>query len=101
MKYPALEHLKTAYKDALQFALEQVVKFSKAALDAIKEVEAAKSDKRNAVSMTIPISGWVSDTSVSAYPYKYEISASSITAKDLVIINISPGSQATATAFSL
>lgn len=101
MKYPALAQLKTAYKDTLQFALEQVVKFSKAALDAIKEVEAAKSDKRNAVSVTIPTSGWTSDTSVSAYPYKYEISVSSITAKDLVIINISPGSQATAIACGL
>ena len=101
MKYPALEHLKTAYNDSLKFTLEQIVKFSSTILDAIKEVEAAKTDKRNAVSITISTSGWISDTSVSAYPYRYEISASSITAKDLVIINISPSSQAAATACRL
>ena len=100
-KIPILPQLKKALEAAKKFYSESLSELAQTAADAIEEVEALKTDKRNAVSITIPTSGWVSDTSVSAYPYRYEISVSSITAKDFVIINISPSSQATATACRL
>ena len=48
--------------------------------------------------VTIPVSGWKTDTSVADYPYYYEISASSVTANDLASVIIAPGSQSVAMA---
>lgn len=93
MKYPALKHLKTVYSDALMFALEQVITFSKSALAAIKEVEAAKADKAEWVGVTISASGWVSDTSVPEKPYRYDISVSDVTTADSADVNISDSAQ--------
>lgn len=100
-KIPILPQLKKALEAAKSFTAGLLSEFATTTAGAIEEVEALKVDKRNAVTVTIPTSGWVSDTSVSAYPYKYEISVSSVTAKDFCIINIAPSSQAAAKACRL
>lgn len=94
----AAKEIATTFRD---YAGKLYADFSTATVSAIEAVDASKVDKRNGISITIPTSGWTNDTSVTAYPYKYEISVSSITAKDLVTINIAPGSQAAATACRL
>ena len=100
--------LETALSGIVSFFGQKYVELGTAATTAINGVRdelngkiAVKADKRNAVTVTILTNGWINDTSVAAYPYKYEISVPSITAQDFVTINIAPGSQKTAAACGL
>lgn len=64
-------------------------------VDALEEMENTKADKVINASITIPTTGWKSD-STSGYPYYYDISVSSVTANDCVSVVIAPSSQQTA-----
>ena len=65
-------------------------------VDALEEIENSKADKSESVSITIPTSGWKSDSTVSDYPYYYDLTASNVIANDCISIMISPSSQQTA-----
>ena len=80
-------------------------KFQKPGLDGAANIEVldsnwdkadaainAKADKLKSASVTIPVSGWKSD-SASGYPYYYDISALGVTASDCVSVVIAPSSQ--------
>lgn len=54
---------------------------AEAASEAIMELNGAKRDRENAVSATIPSTGWQSDSN-SYYPYYYDITVAGITAND-------------------
>ena len=56
--------------------------------EALEEMADAKADKENCISVTIPITGWKTDSS-DFYPYYYDIAVAGITAKDGAEIAIS------------
>ena len=59
-------------------------------------MDSGKLDKTNAVAVSIPASGWGSDTSVAAYPKYYDLAVTGITAKDRASVYIAPTSIQTA-----
>ncbi len=61
----------------------------------------AKADKASSVDVTIPVSGWSTDTSVGKYPYYYDISDSTVTSNDFAKVMIAPNSQDAASACGL
>lgn len=64
---------------------------AQAAAEAIEEIDTLKANKGETVSITIPITGWSSDSS-SSYPQYYDIAVSEVTANDRAEITIAPGS---------
>ena len=52
-----------------------------ATTDALVEMNTVKADKENAVSITIPVTGWNSDSTAN-YPYYYDITVAGITTND-------------------
>lgn len=64
-------------------------------------LKADLTDKVRRVSLTIPISGWGSDSSVAAYSKYYDITVDGLTAEDWVEIAIAPDSLEAAKACGL
>ena len=62
----------------------------------LASMDSGKLDKTNAVAVSIPASGWGSDTSVAAYPKYYDLAVTGITAKDRASVYIAPTSIQTA-----
>lgn len=57
----------------------------------IQSIKDTKQDKRNAVAVTLPASGWSSDSTVE-YPYYYDLAVSGVTAKDRAEVTVAvPG----------
>lgn len=86
--------------DAATQAITGLAERTAAALD---ELTAAKQDKLAAVPVTIPTSGWVSD-STSGYPYYYDITAEWydwVSARDRATVVIAPASMSIAVACGL
>lgn len=61
---------------------------------------AGKQDKRSAVAVTLPVSGWGSD-STADYPRYYDITVSGVTARDRANVDIAPAALGTAAACGL
>ncbi len=57
-----------------------------------------KQDIHGATSLTIPATGWGTDSSVPDYPYYKDFTVSGLLATDIVDINIAPASALTASA---
>lgn len=84
----------------LESDLQDLAERTAAALDGLT---AAKQDKLSAVSVTIPTSGWASD-STGGYPYYYDITAEWydwVSARDRATVVIAPASMSTAVACGL
>lgn len=94
-KITVLEHLKACAEEARDYAGGLVAKLAKAATEAIEELEQAKADKAQSVAITIPATGWASDSG-GDYPHYYDIAAEGVTANDRAAITIAPGSLGTA-----
>ena len=77
-----------------------VAKLAKTATEAIEELEQAKADRAQSVAITIPATGWASETG-GDYPHYYDIAAEGVTASDRAEITIAPGSLGTAKACGL
>lgn len=89
MSYPTtLDQLRLAANRAQGYAAE----VAGAAAEAIETLDGQKSDKTNAVSFTLPTSGWGSDTSVSAYPKYYDVAVTGLTANDTASVTLAPNS---------
>lgn len=94
-KITVFEHLKACAEEARDYAGGLVAKLAKTATEAIKELEQAKADKAQSVAITIPATGWASDSG-GDYPHYYDIAAEGVTANDRAAITIAPGSLGTA-----
>ena len=87
-----LKHLQKGLTEAKAYALQKVSEHTTAVSEALQELNNGKADKVSAVSLTIPTTGWKSDTSVSQYPSYCDIAVSNITAKDGAQITLAPNS---------
>lgn len=94
-KITVFEHLKACAEEARDYAGGLVAKLVKTATEAIEELEQAKADKAQSVAITIPATGWASDSG-GDYPHYYDIAAEGVTANDRAAITIAPGSLGTA-----
>ena len=94
-KITVFEHLKACAEEARDYAGGLVAKLAKTATEAIEELEQAKADKAQSVAITIPATGWASDSG-GDYPHYYDIAAAGVTANDRAAITIAPGSLGTA-----
>lgn len=94
-KITVFEHLKACAEEARDYAGGLVAKLAKTATEAIEELEQAKADKAQSVAITIPATGWTSDSG-GDYPHYYDIAAEGVTANDRAAITIAPGSLGTA-----
>lgn len=94
-KITVFEHLKACAEEARDYAGGLVAKLAKTATEAIEELEQAKADKAQSVAITIPATGWASDSG-GDYPHYYDIAAEGVTANDRAAITIAPGSLDTA-----
>lgn len=63
---------------------------------ALSDMDNEKLDKTNEVAASIPANGWQSDTSVSDYPYYYDLAVTELTANDRASVIIAPTSVKTA-----
>lgn len=99
-KITVFEHLKACAEEARDYAGGLVAKLAKTATEAIEELEQAKADKAQSVAITIPATGWASDSG-GDYPHYYDIAAEGVTAKDRAEISIAPGSMDAAKACGL
>ncbi len=94
-KITVFEHLRACAEEARDYAGGLVAKLAKTATEAIEELERAKADKAQSVAITIPATGWASDSG-GDYPHYYDIAAEGVTANDRAAITIAPGSLGTA-----
>ena len=92
-KLTAAEHLKLCATAVKGFVNKLMGDFTTATVEALEEIEAAKADKTTAVTVSIPITGWVTDESVSYYPYYYDFTVSGAAAGDRASVTIAPASQ--------
>jgi len=60
--------------------------------DALEELDMAKQDKASSTAVTIPVSGWGTDSSIADYPKYYDIAFAGVTEKDRAAISIASGS---------
>lgn len=94
---PKLSHLRQLAVQ-VQSAIGEV---AQAAADAVTAVAAAKADKVEVVSLSIPASGWSTD-STAACPCYRDVAVSGLTAADMVaVVVVAPASTAVAAAAGL
>ena len=100
-KLTTFDYLKRCAEAARDFTNGLVAQLATSVTDAVEEMDTVKADKSVSVSFVIPASGWVSDTTVADYPYRYDLSVSDITALDKATVSIAPNSMSTAIACGL
>lgn len=96
-----LSHLKDCLNAEKQFTSGLIVELAEAVSGALEEMDDAKADKSERISITIQPSGWTTGGGIAEYPYCYEILAEGVTENDLAIITIAPQSQEEASACGL
>lgn len=69
--------------------LDRIALVAQTASKSIEEMEKTKADKVNIMSLTIPASGWSSD-STAGCPYYLDIPVSGLTANDCVAVVVAP-----------
>ena len=94
-KITVFEHLRACAEAAKNYASGLVGELAQTVTEAIGELESVKAKKAAAVAITIPTTGWKSDSS-GDYPHYYDIAAEGVTASDRAAITIAPGSLGTA-----
>lgn len=84
-RIPALRDL----KEAVDRMLDRIALVAQTASKSIEEMGKTKADKVNIMSLTIPASGWSSD-STAGCPYYLDIPVSGLTANDCVAVVVAP-----------
>lgn len=100
-KITALEHLRACAVASRNFVTGLIGEVAGTVADALEELDRAKANKPSSTAVTIPTSGWGTDSSVAAYPKYYDIAVTGVTAKDRAEISILPGSMDAAKACGL
>lgn len=99
-KITLLGHLKTGLAAAKAFTGEQLAELTNTVLEAFLEMDGNKADKPVFTAITIPKTGWSSDSD-KAYPHFYDIPAAGVTTNDRADISILPASLTEAAACGL
>lgn len=94
-KITVFEHLRACAEAAKNYASGLVGELAQTTMEAVNELESVKANKTAAVAITIPATGWKSDSSAD-YPHYYDIAVEGVTASDRAEITIAPGSIGTA-----
>lgn len=94
-KITALEHLRVCAESAKQYAMGAISEMTLTITEAITELASVKAEKSSKVSITIPITGWRSDSNT-AYPRYYDITVTGLTVFDRADVMIAPTSLETA-----
>ena len=76
-------------KEAVDRLLDRIALVAQTASKSIEEMGKTKADKVNIMSLTIPASGWSSD-STAGCPYYLDIPVSGLTANDCVAVVVAP-----------
>ncbi len=97
-KLTLTEHLKACAEAAKNFTNGLVGELAQTVADAMNEINDVKADKSDLTVITIPISGWQGDQSVTDYPVYYDIADKRVTAKDRASVMIAPSSMGDAIA---
>ena len=92
MKSIFLNHLKSG----LLKAKGETAKIAEATIGALEEMDAAKADKPEPVSVTLLASGWSYGSVLERWPYYYDITNENITGADAVDLRPLPASTGTA-----
>ena len=79
----------------------KIAEVLKAASDAITEVSNAKADKVDVKTLTIPNTGWGTDSTVTGYTAYVDVTVSGLTASDVVVVMIAAKSASVADAACL
>ena len=95
-KVTAASQLRACGEAAKGFVNGLVGELAAAVTDAIAELESAKADKPQAVPVSIPATGWGSDSG--DYPKYYDIAAPGVTDRDRAEVVIAPDSLETSRA---
>lgn len=91
-KITALEHLRACAVASRDFVTGLIGEVAGTVADALEELEQAKANKTSSTAVTIPATGWGTDSGVAAYPRYYDIAVTGVTTKDRAEISIAPGS---------
>lgn len=89
------EHLKACALAAKDFTTGLIGQITGTVADALVEMAEVKADKVESVSLTIPKSGWGTETGSTAfedYPKFIDISVNNVTVRDVVNVTIKPSS---------
>nr|UWG90084.1 MAG: hypothetical protein [Bacteriophage sp.] len=90
-KITVFEHLRACAEAAKNYASDLVGELAQTTMEAVGELESVKANKTEAAAITIPATGWKSDTSAD-YPHYYDIAVEGVTASDRAEITIAPDS---------
>lgn len=88
----------TQLKKAAARVQTELAEVASAAADALEELAAAKADKAVFGTLSIPTSGWSTDSTVSGYTKYIDITVSGLTANDCVAVTVAPASRVVAQA---
>lgn len=99
-KLTVFEHLRACAEAAKTYVSGLVGELAQTTVGAVEELESTKADKPSSIPVTIPTSGWGSDTSA-GYPKYFDIAVTGVTVKDRAEITIAPESLDTAKACGL
>lgn len=92
---PFTKQLRDCAVAAKNYALAKMQEVIESASADLEALESGKADKPEAVSCTIPTSGWSSD-STKDYPQYYDIAVTGLTAKDRAEVTLAPSGLDTA-----
>lgn len=94
------DHLRFCAEAARNFVGNLVGEVAQAAADALTEMDEVKADRPSAAAVTIPNSGWSSD-STAGYPKYYDLTVAGLAEKDRAEVTVAPAGLETAAACGL
>lgn len=90
-KLTVFVHLRACAEAAKTYVSGLVGELAQTTVGAVEELESTKADKPSSIAVTIPTSGWGSDSSA-GYPKYFDIVVTGVTVKDRAEITIAPES---------
>jgi len=105
-KFTIVDELEALAAQARAWSLQQIAEVAGTAAEALREIEALKSDKPESVAFTIPATGWTKEeptasAAAAVYPYYYDFPVVGLTATDRASVTVADASHKTAAACGL
>ena len=98
VKAVLLRHMKSMGEKAKQYAGGHIAALAEAVTESIEEMDTVKADKPEYIDITIPATGWQTDSAVTGYTHYLDIPISNLTENDEVAVTVVPASKAVADA---
>lgn len=93
-----LDHIKTIALRAKAYTSSHLSELASMMADSLEEVDTVKADKPEYIDITIPATGWQTDSTVPGYTHYLDIPISNLTENDEVAVTVVPASKAVADA---